>query len=215
MAVLRSHGALDEFQQIQGRLTDTRGALRDIEARMERLKELTEAKDQYGRRVKDLEAGARRRYEELREQRDRAIRFFNSNTEALYATPGRLIIDITPTGFRFDVEIERARSAGVSNMKVFAFDITLLQLWSEHPQAPGFVIHDSLLYDSVDERQKALALDLAAREAEERGWQYICTFNSDELPVGLIPDDSPARADPILTLTDATDDGMLLGRRFS
>jgi hypothetical protein len=118
-------------------------------------------------------------------------------------------------GFRFDVEIERARSAGVSNMKVFAFDITLLQLWSEHPQAPGFVIHDSLLYDSVDERQKALALDLAAREAEERGWQYICTFNSDELPVGLIPDDSPARADPILTLTDATDDGMLLGRRFS
>lgn len=215
MAVLRTHGALDEFQQLQGRLTDARGALRDVEARMEQLKELTEAKDRYGRRLKDLEAGARRRYEELREQRDRAIRFFNSNTEALYETPGRLIIDITPTGFRFDVDIERARSAGVSNMKVFAFDITLLQLWSEHPHAPGFVIHDSLLYDGVDERQKALALDLAARKADEHGWQYICTFNSDELPMRLIPEDSPVRADPILTLTDATDDGMLLGRRFS
>ena len=215
MAVLRTHGALDEFQQLQGHLADIRGSLRDVEARMERLKELTQAKDRHGRRVKDLEAGARRRYGELREQRDRAIRFFNNNTEALYESPGRLIIDITPTGFRFDVEIERARSAGVSNMKVFAFDLTLLQLWSEHPRAPGFVIHDSLLYDGVDERQKALALDLAAREAEKRGWQYLCTFNSDELPLELIPADSPAHAEPILTLTDATDDGMLLGRRFS
>lgn len=215
MAVLRSHGALEEFQELQGRLADTRGALRDVEARMMRLKELNEAKDRYGRRVKDLETGARQRYKELREQRDRAIRFFNSNTEALYASPGRLIIDIGPTGFRFDVDIERARSSGVSNMKVFAFDLTLLQLWSEHSVAPGFVIHDSLLYDGVDERQKALALDLAARQAEQRGWQYICMLNSDELPMETIPVDSPARTEPILKLTDTTDDGMLLGRRFS
>ena len=127
MAVLQTHGALDEFQQLQARVTDAQGALRDVEARIERLRELTEAKDRYGRKIRDLEAGVRRRYEELREQRDRAIRFFNGNTEELYEAPGRLIIDVTPNGFRFDVDIERARSAGVSNMKVFAFDVTLMQ----------------------------------------------------------------------------------------
>jgi uncharacterized protein YydD (DUF2326 family) len=215
MAVLQTHGALDEFQQLQARVTDAQSALRDVEARIARLRELTEAKDRYGRKVRDLEAGARRRYEELREQRDRAIRFFNSNTEALYETPGRLIIDVTPNGFRFDVDIERARSAGVSNMKVFAFDVTLMQLWAERDHRPGFLIHDSLLYDGVDERQKALALDLAARESQRLGWQYICTFNSDELPLHLLPEASPVRSEPILTLTDATEHGMLLGRRFA
>lgn len=215
MSILRTHGALDEFQQLQARVSDTRAALRDVEARIERLQEFTEAKSRHADNLRDLEAGARQRYEELREQRDVAIRLFNSNTEALYEAPGRLIIDITGTGFRFDVDIERARSAGVSNMKVFCFDVTLMQLWSDRSPAPEFLIHDSLLYDGVDERQKALALDLAAREADRLNWQYICTFNSDEYPTHLLPDGSPAAAQPILTLTDATADGTLLGLRFS
>ena len=214
LTVLRTHGALDEFQQLQARLADARGALRDVEARIERLREFTEAKARHAYKMRELETTARQRYEELREQRDTAIRYFNSNTESLYKTPGRLIIDITSTGFRFGVEIERARSAGVSNMKVFCFDLTLMQLWAERSPNPGFVIHDSLLYDGVDERQKALAVDRAAREAERLGWQYICTFNSDEYPEQLLPTDSPARTEPIVTLTDATADGMLLGRHF-
>jgi len=213
MAVLQSHGALEEFQLLQGLTTDLRGALRDVEARIERLRELTEARRSHADKMRALEAGARQRYEELRPQRDSAIRLFNSNTEALYESPGRLIIDVTSTGFRFGVEIERARSAGVSNMKVFCFDLTLMQLW--HSRSPEFLLHDSLLYDGVDERQKALSLDLAAREADRLRWQYICTFNSDEFPTGLLPADSPACAEPILTLTDATPAGTLLGRKFS
>jgi uncharacterized protein YydD (DUF2326 family) len=215
MAVLDTHRALDEFQQLQGRMADTKGSLRDIEARMARLREFTESKSRHADKVRELEVVARQSYEELREQRDRGIRYFNSNTEVLYETPGRLIIDITSTGFRFGVDIERARSAGVSNMKVFCFDLTLMQLWAGRSLGPGFLIHDSLLYDGVDERQKALSLHLAAREAERLNWQYICTFNSDEYPEQLLAEDSAARSEPILTLTDSKEDGMLLGKRFS
>jgi uncharacterized protein YydD (DUF2326 family) len=214
MRVLQTQGALEEFEQLQRRVNETRQALTEVEKRIARLRELAEAKSKHADRVRQLEAQAHQRYEELREQREMAIRLFNANTQALYETSGRLIIDITATGFRFDVEIERARSAGVSKMKIFCFDLTLAQIWAEHDRAPSFLLHDSLLYDGVDERQKALALDRAAREADRLGWQYICTFNSDELPDDQLPDDSPARVEPILTLTDAHDEGMLLGRRF-
>ncbi len=214
MAVLQTHGALDEFQSLQRLLGDARALLADIEARIVRLREIGDAKRQYRDNARALESGASVRYEELRDQRDEAIRYFNDNTQALYKTPGRLVIDLSPTGFRFSVEIEKARSTGVEHMKIFCFDLTLMQLWSQRHPNPGFLIHDSLLYDGVDERQKALALDLAAREADRVGWQYVCAFNTDELPVDLLPAHSPARTEPILTLSDASEDGMLLGRRF-
>jgi uncharacterized protein YydD (DUF2326 family) len=214
MGVLRTHGALDEFRALERLVGDARAELADIEARLARLREIAEAKRRYKDSVQALEAGATIRYGELREQRDDAIRHFNENTQTLYETAGRLVIDLTSTGFRFSVEIEKARSTGVEHMKIFCFDMTLLQLWAARSPSPGFLIHDSLLYDGVDERQKALALDLAAREAERTGWQYICAFNTDELPTKLIPEGSPARTEPILTLTDESEHGMLLGRRF-
>jgi uncharacterized protein YydD (DUF2326 family) len=214
MAVLRTHGALEEFQALQKLLGDARAQLADVEGRIGRLREIADAKRRYRENIRDLEAAAAVRYGELRDQRDQAIRYFNENTQALYETPGRLVIDLTSTGFRFSVDIEKARSTGVEHMKIFCFDLTLLQLWSQRHPNPGFLIHDSLLYDGVDERQKALALDLAAREAERVGWQYVCAFNTDELPLDLLPEHSPARTEPILTLTDASEEGMLLGRRF-
>ena len=45
--------------------------------------------------------------------------------------PGRLVIDLTQMGFRFSVEIEKSRSTGVEHMKVFCFDLTLMQLWGQ------------------------------------------------------------------------------------
>jgi len=36
---------------------------------------------------------------------------------------------------------------------------------------PGFLVHDSTLFADVDERQKAQALELAAREASTKGFQ--------------------------------------------
>jgi len=35
-------------------------------------------------------------------------------------------------------------------------------------EIPMFLIHDSILFADVDERQKALALELAAKESEKR-----------------------------------------------
>ncbi len=67
-------------------------------------------------------------------------------------------------------------------MKVFCYDLTLIQLRASYADMPGFLIHDSTIFDGVDERQIAKALELAASEAQSRGFQYICTLNSDIVP---------------------------------
>jgi uncharacterized protein YydD (DUF2326 family) len=77
------------------------------------------------------------------------------------------------------------------------------------------LIHDSHLFDGVDERQIAKALQLGAERAEAAGFQYIVTMNSD-----ILPREGFSRGfnihDYVLEtkLTDATDTGGLFGLRF-
>jgi uncharacterized protein YydD (DUF2326 family) len=47
----------------------------------------------------------------------------------------------------------------------------------ERKTGPGFLIHDSHLFDSVDGRQVTRALRIGAETAKELGFQYIVTMN--------------------------------------
>ena len=99
-------------------------------------------------------------------------------------------------------------------MKVFCYDLMLAQKWSTKTASPNTLIHDSILFDAVDVRQRALALELAAREAHSLGFQYICCFNSDMVPYDSFSESFDFNQHIRLTLTDATEDGGLLGMRF-
>jgi len=80
--------------------------------------------------------------------------------------------------------------------------------------SPNILIHDSTIFDGVDERQVARAIELAARESQERGFQYICTLNSDMIPRSEFSSDFDFDSFVRLTLTDDTDQGRLLGIRY-
>jgi uncharacterized protein YydD (DUF2326 family) len=214
MRVLESAGALEEYTRLQEMLVELRGQLHDVNARLQRLKEAAGAKEEWARRKGEAVRGARIRYDELLAERDRAITYFNSNTEALYRAPGRLIIDVSERGIEYEVEIDRSDSHGVSNMKIFCFDLMLMQLWCHRGTGPRMLVHDSALFDGVDERQVAAALDLAYREANRLGFQYICTMNSDDLPASELGEDHPVLGDPAIRLTDDDPSGMLLGIKF-
>ncbi len=214
MHVLRTHGALEEYQALQDRLNESVKRLGDIETRIVRVRELTDASNVLAIRKRQVEQGSRLRFDELTAPRDRAIALFNANTEALYQVPGNLIIDVGPSGLCFNVEIERADSEGVGNMKIFCFDLMLSQVWASRPLGLGFLIHDSTLFDPVDVRQVASALVLARAEAERLGFQYICAMNSDAYPKAELPEDFGLEEHVAVSLTDTTEDGMLLGQRF-
>lgn len=214
MEVLKTHGALEEYTRLQQFHLTTLAQLKDVEQRIQNLKKFEEGKSEAAIEKQLLLRRARTDLDDRHAQIRKAIALFNENSHALYQSPGTLAIDVEPTGFKFHIEIERSKSEGIGNMKVFCYDLLLTQLWAERPHNPGFLVHDSTIFDGVDERQRALALELAKKESEARGFQYICMLNSDMIPAKDFSQGFNLNAFVRLRLTDATDDGGLLGIRF-
>jgi uncharacterized protein YydD (DUF2326 family) len=114
------------------------------------------------------------------------------------------------------VHIEGQRSKGITNMQMFCFDMMLAEISHKRGLGPGFLIHDSHLFDGVDERQVAKALQLGSERAEAVGFQYIVTMNSDVLPKEGFKGDFDVGNKVLKTkLTDATETGGLFGLRFN
>jgi len=214
LEILSTHGALEEYNRLQQRNTELSSQLADTEQRIKNLRDFEEGKSALAIDQQLLQQRARQDLDDRHEVTDRAISLFNANSEALYEAPGSLVIDLQDTGYKFNVEIERSGSQGIDSMKVFCYDLMLAQLWSQKTPSPKLLIHDSTVFDGVDERQVALALERAASESEGSVFQYICTLNSDTLPTDDFSDEFDINDFVRLRLTDATEDGCLLGVRF-
>lgn len=214
LLILQTHGALEEYTKLQLNHVQLAQELENVKTRIENLEKLERERSALKIEREQLGLDARADHEERKSIRQRAISLFNANSEALYAAPGKLVVDIDSSGFRFQVDIERSGSQGIEQMKVFCFDLLLAQLWSERASGPGFIVHDSTIFDGVDERQVAQALQMAARESETRRFQYVCCLNSDLIPEKDFDPGFDLLSYARLILTDATEDGSLLGVRF-
>jgi len=214
MRLLQSKGALEQFQALQGELSRTDATTASLRSRLEAAEQLESKKVDLSIKRGQL---AQRLQLNLKEQESRvveAIRCFESVSQALYEDAGALTLSPTPHGLEIEIKIQGQRSRGIGNMQVFCFDMMLMRLAANRSLGPGFLIHDSHLFDGVDERQVGHALAIGAKQARESGWQYIVTFNSDNLP-RTFPSGFNL-ADHVLPtrLTDARDDGGLFGTRF-
>lgn len=215
LSVLETHGALSEFSNLQTKASTLRQQLEEIKSRIENLKRFEEGKSSLEIEKQSLLQETRRDFEERRVQRDKAISYFNGNSEKLYSEPGTLSIDVTESGYKFRVDIKRARSTGIGYMKVFCYDLMLSQLRAGYQDMPGFLIHDSTIFDGVDERQIARAMETAAEESKKRGFQYICAINSDRVPYDDFSEEFGNQFNDFkrIELTD-TEEGCLFRRRF-
>ena len=214
LEILKTHGAMQEMTRLQERVVQTREKLERVAASIRQRRELESKKDEVRVQRGDLAQVARRDHQERRAVWSRAIRLFSDNSEALYEVPGELIIDVDNRGFSYDVEINKSGSDGVDKMKIFCFDLMLLQSMSEH-LGIDFLIHDSTIFDGVDSRQRARALERANTVAGALGKQYICTFNSDMVPRGDFGSGFDFDRHVKLHLTDGDPSGSLLGFSFN
>jgi len=214
--ILEMHGALEEYTELQNRATTLKQQLEEIKNRIENLRKFEEGRSILKIEKQELLQKTRRDFDERKTHVENAIRLFNKNSEKLYSEPGILSIDITEAGYKFNVDIKRARSQGIGYMKVFCYDLMLLQLRAKYQDTLGFLIHDSTIFDGVDERQIAKAMELVAEESEQIEAQYICAVNSDIVPYQDFREEFRARFPRFvrITFTDATEDGGLLGFRF-
>lgn len=214
MEILQTHGALEEYTLLQQRHMGTVQKLNSVANKIENMRNLQNSLSDLKIEKEMTQQRSRRDYDERQNIRERAITFFNSYSEKLYNAPGKLIINLEDTGFIFDVEIERSGSVGIDNMKVFCYDLMLSRLWAEKNPSPQLLLHDSTIFDGVDERQRALALETAAEESEKYNFQYICTLNSDNVPWSEFSERFDLNEYVKLKLTDEDEEGCLLGIRF-
>jgi len=215
MDILRAHGALDQLTHLQEELSR-------VEAEAETLRHALDTAERLESTATEVEierAGLHKRlrddYREEAEVIHEAVVSFAELSNALYEHPGTLTIEPTANGPAFHIDIPAHRSKGISSMQIFCFDLMLMELWTRRGMGPGFLIHDSHLFDGVDGRQVGKALRLGAEHAAALGFQYIITLNSDELGKAELPPGFEVR-DHILDvgLTDATETGGLFGLRF-
>jgi uncharacterized protein YydD (DUF2326 family) len=216
MEILKSGGALNQFTRLQeelGRVKAEAELLRRQRNLAEQIESMATQLDiDRVRLFKNLQDD----YKEQNVQLDEAILAFQELSGELYEKGGFLTVTPTPRGPEFKFSIDAARSKGINNMQIFCFDMTLMQLCASRGIGPRFLIHDSHLFDGVDSRQVARALQLGARRAKESGFQYLVTLNSDALPRDKFSPDFKVD-DYILRqrLTDSTNDGGLFGLRFN
>ena len=214
LEVLQTHGALQEYTRLQELHLDVVSRRNDVDNRISNLQRFEQGRSEVRVRRELLLQTARREFDERRDARANAINIFNSNSEALYSAPGDLVIDVTDSGISFDVEIMRSGSQGINNMKIFCYDLMLAQLWASKESSARLLIHDSSIFDGVDERQVAQSLELAHRVAESNNFQYLCALNTDSLPYDEFSDEFDLNNFVRLRLTDESEEGGLLGIRY-
>jgi uncharacterized protein YydD (DUF2326 family) len=214
LSLLNTHGALDEYTKMQQAHSNDVVRLRELSNLIDTLRRFEEGVSSLKIDSANLEKRSHDNYDARKAEWGKAISLFNDNSEALYNAPGNLIIDVGPAGYSFNVEIERKGSTGISNMEIFCYDLMLAQVWSAKEPSPKLLVHDSNIFADVDDRQIALALVRARDQSELLGFQYICTFNSDKLPLKEFPSGFDVASYTRLRLTDVTEDGGLLGMRL-
>ena len=216
MELLRSGGALEHYTTLREELGRVEGESELLRRRLETAERLESTKIELdmerAKLVKALRDDIRERGEIVRE----AILSFEELSESLYERAGSLTIADTPNGPGFEVHIDAERSRGITNMQIFCFDLMLTEIRARRGRSPGFLIHDSHLFDGVDERQVAKALQLGAEKADAIGFQYIVTMNSDSVPKEGFRSGFDVKDHILRTrLTDATETGGLFGFRFN
>jgi len=217
MRLLDKSMALETFSEAQQDCNE-------IAARIERLKDMLQDYE----RLDDMDSTLRRMEVEandsmrlgIKENNDSvklASQMFSNLCSEVYADrAGRLLLDLTDAGvLKVTPKIEGDASKGIAEVSIFLFDITCVAVGMKNGTVPGILVHDSQLFDSMDDRQLASCLKIGVRFAEEYDFQYIVTINTDRLEaaekIGFDRSDYPI---PV-SLTDSGETGGLFGFRFN
>jgi uncharacterized protein YydD (DUF2326 family) len=214
MNLLSSYGALDQFSKIQAESARKEAEVESLRQRFAAAEQLEGTKNELDIERNRLTLRLRRDFAEQSGRLSDAILAFEETSARLYESAGSMTIEVTSNGPQFQFPMQGSRSKGIKNMQIFCFDMMLMRLCTKRGIGPGFLVHDSHLFDGVDGRQVVSALKVGSEISHELGFQYIVTMNEDdafkEASEGFDVHDYVL---PVV-LTDAREDGGLFGFRF-
>ncbi|TET21440.1 MAG: DUF2326 domain-containing protein [Candidatus Stahlbacteria bacterium] len=207
MTILKSSGALESYTNLRSELTRLEAETESLRNQLLIAERLEGEKTELEMERAQLLTRLRQNHQEQRVIVNKAIQTFEGISQRLYEKPGSLTIERTLNGPIFDFIIQGKRSKGIRHMLIFCFDLMLVRLCK---RCPGFLVHDSHLFDSVDSDQTETAFQIADEATKKFGFQYIFTLNSHKLPKRI----ELSHAILPVSITDATEDGGLFGFRF-
>ena len=220
--ILRSGIALDRMALLQSNLNILDSKIGDLRIQIPRLRDADQEHRRLQRKIIDQVELIDQDVQAREEARKFAITEFAEISKYLYDEPGQLTLGGTPKegGFLIDIDIPAKKSGGKNLMQVFCFDWLLVETSKRQNRFPGFLVHDSHIFDGVDGRQIGRALSFAQQKCDELGVQYIVAMNSDDLQ--KIKQEEEASGKKIFDPTDfimetrLSDDerGGLFGFRF-
>jgi uncharacterized protein YydD (DUF2326 family) len=214
LRLLKSHGALDQYMKLQGVLSNLEAEVELLSKKLEATEDLDDKKANLKIERSNLQRQMRIDHAERDKAIADAVLSFADISSELYDEPGKFIIDPTDNGPKFEFDIPGKKSTGKTKMQLFCFDMTLMKLWENEDKRPDVLVHDSVMFDGVDERQIAKALVIGATMAEKYDFQYIVTMNSDDMPdMSSYPEFELDKYRVNLAITD-TETGGLFGLRF-
>lgn len=222
MQILNTHNAMDEYNQLQSRNTALKSQLNAINEHIKNIKKIENGLNENKKQMLELLQNAQQDLEERKVQRTIAMQNFAEIAQHLYADILQnekigLSIDFNDNGYKFNTFIGKDNSSGRTSMKVFDYDMTIMKIKNQlNNNLPGFLIHDSDIYDPVDERQIARALSYADKLTLEMNTQYICAINSDRIAEEYFEDNFKDRfyKECIRIKLEDTNSGGLFGFKF-
>jgi uncharacterized protein YydD (DUF2326 family) len=213
---LNEGGALEALTTLQRAYAQTQASLDALNNRLTAAQALEASARQIAAMRLDVEEQMTTDLEEREAQIREATLLFDEFAKNLYGDErsGYLAINAGRNSVKIAPRIDSDESRGIGNMVIFCFDLTVAVIAHRHGRGPDFLVHDSHLFDGVDDRQLKAALDLAGSVAESEGIQYIATLNSDDLNKAMNRGFDPTACILPVRLTDAYADGGLFGFRF-
>ncbi len=215
LASLEGKGAFEDLKAIQKELAQLEVDYASLEDRF-KAAELLEG-DKAELKVDRLELQRRIQADHATRstQLDRVTLRIRRLIDELYGDrEGGFEISATDNGPEFGIHIAGDRGTGIRSMEIFCLDIAIYEAVRARYASPGFLIHDSHLFDGVDARQIRTAIMLGSDSVGD-GAQYIVTLNSDIFDSLSFPDDFDID-DAVLPvrLSDDGEGGGLFGFRF-
>ncbi|MYU13669.1 DUF2326 domain-containing protein [Streptomyces sp. SID8361] len=216
LRTLDEGGALEALTALQQALAQKQASMEALRHRYEAAQTLEASSLEIKAKRVSLQRALTDDLDERVRQTGEATVLFSEFAQRLYG-PGRqayLEFDAGPSSLRIVPHVDSDDSRGIGNMVIFCFDLTVAVVAHRHGRGPDFLVHDSHLFDGVDDRQLRDALELAAEVVEREGMQYIATLNSDDLEKAERKGYADTHRVLPVRLTDAYEDGGIFGFRF-
>lgn len=213
---LNGKGAFEDLVRIQEELGQASSRAETLRQMLHNANILENKTVERRKQVAEMELRLRADYEANEEAIKAATVLADAAIAALYDDrAGNLVIEPTRKGPVFTLSIGGGgNQGGIDQMKVFCFDMMLMErTWALHG-GPEFLIHDSHLFDGVDPRQARAALLLGREVALRTRGQYIVMLNSDKFRAVDQPPEPDLEAAVLPVCLTDDEHGGLFGFRF-